>query len=124
MDAGMTRKVILQWAGRNYVVPEQKAFRLAAAVEDVVSLPELQAAAKRGAFRKIALAYAAMLKFAGATVTEDEVIAKMFGDLQAAKEAGQAQVFAAAAITQLAEVLMLGAPPMPSESADDDAGNG
>ena len=73
--------VRLQWAGEDYVIKANRMLGAIARIEDVVTLNELQRFGLRGTapMAKIAMAYGAVLRYAGAKVTDDEVYAGMFG---------------------------------------------
>src|SRR5690606_11438244 len=70
----------LEWEGREYRIPSNKVMKTIAAIEDVITLDEVQRYAERGTapLAKIACAYAVALRMAGARVSDDEVYAGMF----------------------------------------------
>lgn len=74
------QKVTLTWAGKDHVIPPTRLLMAIAAVEEIVSLPELAAMYFRGPikFAKLAMAYATLLRFSGAPVTDDEVFKALF----------------------------------------------
>lgn len=90
--------VTLKWKGSEYTIPSDQMLEAINRIEDHVSLETLHVRAgekpswKRG---KIAQAYAAVLNFAGAKVTPEEVYAGMFekGETNAAGVAVQALIF-------------------------------
>lgn len=115
--------IVLKWRGQEYRIPDSRAFEAGAAVEEVVTLADLQSFAQRPRFFVIAKAMGALLRFAGVKVSDAEVkreidasilkAAKGGADEEAAKEA-----FAVSAISQLMQVLFEGAP------TDDEEGGG
>lgn len=107
--------IVLKWRGEEYRIPDSRAFEAGAAVEEVVTLADLQTFGQRPKFFMIAKAMGALLRFAGVKVSDAEVkreidasiirAAKAGADAEAAKEA-----FAVNAISQLMQVLFEGAP--------------
>lgn len=78
---GLFEPVTIQWKGTNYTVPADQVMRLIAAIEDVVTMVELNEALAKGAMpmAKISLAFHKVLVFAGANASCDEVYAAWFG---------------------------------------------
>jgi hypothetical protein len=72
--------VTLNWEGRDYVVPADRVFGAIGVVEDVVTFPELVQGLQLGRpnMSKLARAYGALLRYAGANVTDEEIFAGMF----------------------------------------------
>lgn len=72
--------VSITWKGAEYVVPPDRVLALIAAVEDVITLPELAAMgeARRPKVAKIAAGYGAWLRFAGCRVTDAEVFSSIY----------------------------------------------
>ena len=70
----------LRWKGQGHVIPEAQVTKACAIVEDVITFQELMGFFARGAtpFAKVSMAYAALLRFAGAQVTDNEVFGRMF----------------------------------------------
>jgi hypothetical protein len=107
--------IVLKWRGQEYRIPDSRAFEAGAAVEEVVTLSDLQSFATRPRFFVIAKAMGALLRFAGVKVSDSEVkreidasilkASKAGADAEAAKEA-----FAVNAISQLMQVLFEGTP--------------
>jgi hypothetical protein len=107
--------IVLKWRGQEYRIPDSRAFEAGAAVEEVVTLADLQSFGTRPKFFMIAKAMGALLRFAGVKVSDSEVkreidmsilrAAQAGADAEAAKEA-----FAVSAISQLMQVLFEGAP--------------
>jgi hypothetical protein len=70
------RVLELEWKGKPFTLNEDEAFRAADAVEDVVTVGELAAMRADGnkmRFAKLAMAYAALLREAGAQAQDREV---------------------------------------------------
>jgi len=76
--------VTLAWAGFEYVIPANRVMGAIARIEDVVTLEELGRYGERGTMplAKLAMAYGAVLRYAGAKVKDEEVFAGMFSDGQ------------------------------------------
>jgi hypothetical protein len=84
--------VTLSWDGKPYVIPANQVMKALAVIEDHCTMFELQKSFKSGGvpLAKISNAFAAVIRFAGGTVTAEEVYAGMFGggpDAQAAQQA-------------------------------------
>jgi hypothetical protein len=77
----MFNPVVLKWGTETYTVPPNKTLMAIATVENVLTLGELHTFSERRAVpvAHIAQAYGALLRFAGARVTDEEVYAGMFG---------------------------------------------
>jgi hypothetical protein len=72
-------EVGLTWGEREYVVAPDKVMGLVETIEDIVTIEELAAQGVKRA--KVAKAFAAALRYAGAPkVDEQEVYASLFGD--------------------------------------------
>ncbi len=72
--------VTLTWNGAEHTVAPDRIMGLIARIEEAVLLSEIHAAAQRGGLplAKIAMAYGAALRYAGARVEDDEVYATFF----------------------------------------------
>lgn len=70
----------LGWEGRKYVVPARQVMEAIAAIEAHITLQELTGYGQRGVapMGRLANAYAAVLRLAGAPVTDAEVYLGMF----------------------------------------------
>jgi hypothetical protein len=112
----MPQSVELIWKGRAYRIAEDEAFAAGEALEDVVTLIELATWGRNMKFRKLARAYAALLNFAGAEVTPQEVHAEFMASVRTAQKGGP-EVFAVRAAATLMAILMDGAPPAPAGGA-------
>lgn len=112
----------MKWRGEDHVIPAHRAFEIGAEVEGIVTLGEIGNWGNRVPFYKVARCYGAMLRFAGAKVTDAEVHAEIMGNLEAAGKARVAgdpapsEVAGMIAMQALVACLMGGAPP-----GDDDA---
>lgn len=107
--------ITLQFKGATFTVPAEKAFALGAAVEEIVTFVELASWGAKPRFFKIAMAYGAMLRFAGAKVSDAEVKAEIDASISRAQVDGIAEdvvrdLFAMQAVEQLQAVLFDGAP--------------
>lgn len=73
--------VSLTWRGDEYTVESDKVMMLIAKIEDILTLSEVYNYAQKGAapVAKIAMAYGAALRYAGAKVMDDEVYQGLFG---------------------------------------------
>lgn len=74
----------LEWADRKYTIKRDRVLGAIARVEDVLTLSELSRFHQRGTapMAKIAMAYGAVLRYAGAKVSDDEV-AQGLGEMNA-----------------------------------------
>ena len=72
--------VNLAWKGREYKIESTKVMGAIAKIEEVITLKELGEYANRGdaPMAKLAMAFASVLRYAGAKVGDDEVYAGMF----------------------------------------------
>ena len=85
-------EVRLTWGGKDYVVPPDRVLRAIAAVEDQLTLGELGRCMVSGTLplARISMAYGALLRCAGAKVTDDEVYSGLFKESRLQQEAMQA----------------------------------
>lgn len=106
----------MKFRGADYVIPANRAFEIGAEVEEIVTLGEIGTWGNRVPFFKVARCYGAMLRFAGAKVTDGEVHGEIMGNLAAAGKARAddgttgAEIAAMAAVSALVTLLMGGAP--------------
>lgn len=72
--------ISLTWKGEEYKIEPNRVMGAIASIEEYVTLKELHESGGKGTLKLAALAqgYAAVLQYAGATVTADEVYASMF----------------------------------------------
>lgn len=73
-------EITLSWNGEEYKIPPDKIMGAIAKIEDVITLKELGDYAVKGdaPLAKMAIAYATVLRYAGAKVNESEVYSAMF----------------------------------------------
>jgi len=114
--------IVLNWRGQEYRIPESRAFAAGAALEDVVTLAELQAFGTKMKFFTIAKAMGCLLRFAGAKVSDEEVKREIDQSIMRAASEGvdaddAKQVFAIQAVQQLVQVLFSGAPDSEGDEA-------
>lgn len=81
---GVFTPVELEWKEQIFTVKPHKVMGMIAAIEDVITLPELQAHCLRGSppMGKLSMAYGVALRYAGARVTNDEVYDFAFSSSQ------------------------------------------
>jgi hypothetical protein len=74
------QEVSLNWEGQEYKIEPNRVMGAIARVEEVITLAELAACAESGKMplSKIAMAFGAVLRYAGVKVGDDEVYAGMF----------------------------------------------
>lgn len=106
--------ITLNFKGETFTIEENRAFEAAEAVEDVMTIPQIVAMQDNPKFTKIAKCFGAMLRFAGAKVSDADVHKEMMREissLEANEDASQAEeILATRALGALLEVLMDGAP--------------
>lgn len=104
----------LSFKGEEYTIAEDRAFEAAEAVEDVMTIQDLSAMMPNPKFTKIARCFGALLRFAGAKVSDADVRSEMMREISAlTSEDDQEQakgLLAAQAIESLLTILMDGAP--------------
>lgn len=78
---GVFADIDLEWNGEKFAVPSDQIMGLIFRIEKVLTYKELhEMAAGRGiSFAQVAMAYAVALRYAGAKVEDDAVLAGMFG---------------------------------------------
>lgn len=97
----------LTWAGKDYTIPEKKAFEVGDEIEDVLTLYELAAMSEKPKFHKLARCFAIMLRCAGCKVSDRDVHSEMMRQVRTG--AGEEMV-AANAVNALMAILLDGAP--------------
>jgi hypothetical protein len=118
----------MKWRGEDYVIPAHRAFEIGAEVEGIVTLGEIGTWGNRVPFFKVAKCYGAMLRFAGAKVTDPEVHTEIMANLETAGrarvagDADPAELAGMAAMNALVACLMGGAPPQSEDAASDAPG--
>lgn len=78
--SGSFDDVTLNWAGIDYTIPANKMMGAIARIEDHITLPELKNFGDRGAvpLSRLASAFASVLRYAGAKVTDEQAYSLMF----------------------------------------------
>jgi hypothetical protein len=107
--------IVLNWKGATYRIPEDRAFEAGAAVEEIVTLAELESYNSNPRFFKIARAMGCLLRFAGCKVSDREIKAEIDACVLRATRGGVTEAeakeyFVARAFAQLHAVLFDGAP--------------
>lgn len=114
--------IVLKWRGQEFRIPESRAFEAGAALEDIVTMGELQSYSAKPKFFTLAKAMGCLLRFAGAKVSDSEVKREIDASILRAAtdgidEADAKEVFAIQAVHQLIAVLFDGAPEGDEEAA-------
>lgn len=83
---GVFDDIHLNWQGRDYVIPANKVMGAIARIEDVITLTEIYEASQQRSvkFSRVSSAYGAVLRYAGADVTDEAIYAGMFAGQSAA----------------------------------------
>lgn len=78
--SGAFDDVTLTWKGRDYTIPARNMMGAIARIEDHVTMPEMQRFGERGTapISRLSSAFAAVLRYAGAAVKDEDVYAAMF----------------------------------------------
>jgi hypothetical protein len=113
----MAAVIKLEWAGKEYVITEGEAFRAAAEVEEFVTIFELHGMFSNPKIAKLSSAYAALLRFCGATVSDRDVWDALTNELRNGKQNERL-----GAVHGLFAILLGDAPKM--EGGDDDSDTG
>lgn len=114
----------MKWRGEDYVIPAHRSFEIGAEVEGIVTLGEIGTWGNRVPFFKVAKCYGAMLRFAGAKVSDAEIHAEIMANLEAAGkarvagDADPAELAGIVAMNALVACLMGGAPVQADAEAD------
>ena len=69
----MSGRILIEWEGKTYTIPEDEAFAAAEAVEEVVTLDELS----KMRLTKVAKGYSALLRHCGVVVSHEVVHKKL-----------------------------------------------
>jgi hypothetical protein len=79
---GAFQDIELVWRGQTYVVKAHRVMGAIYRIEDLITLDEFTEYAQRGAapLAKLCGAYSAVLKYAGASVSSEDVYAELFKD--------------------------------------------
>jgi len=72
---GAFSDIELDWKGQVYVVKSHRVMGAISRIEEIVTLPEIQEYARRGTvpLAKLSMALGAVLRYAGASVTDDDI---------------------------------------------------
>ena len=83
---GVFDDIRLNWQGTDYVIPANKVMGAIARIEDIITLTEIYEASQRRSvkFSRVASAYAAVLRYAGVQVSDEQVYLGLFKDNTAA----------------------------------------
>jgi hypothetical protein len=98
--------IIIKFRGKEYIIPEDRAFPLGERIEDIALLGEVIAWSKRPHYHRMSRCLGEMLRFAGAEITDREV----YGEVMTSLLGGGADGFVTDALFGLVTVLMDGAP--------------
>lgn len=99
------KRIVIEFRGEEYTIPETRAFEVGERVEDVATLPEVLSWAKKPKFFKTARCICVMLQAAGARVTHEDVHEQLIADFTAGNPAAYFN-----ALASLVATLMNGAP--------------
>lgn len=102
------RGVRFPFKGVEYHVPAERAFALGEQIEDIVTLTEIASWGKAPKLFKLARCFAAIIRFAGGKVTNEEVHEEMMDQIKSG--GAGSDLIAAQAISALIAILMNGAP--------------
>jgi hypothetical protein len=115
------RDLELEWKGRTYAIPADRAFALAERIERIVTIQEIGDLVKRPSYTTFSKVYAEMLSFAGVKVTAQEIWSDTMSKVKAGSKSGE--IVMMNAVTVLIEVLFDGAPANdPGEAGNGEAG--
>jgi hypothetical protein len=112
--AAIFEKITFTWKGEEYEIPPNQVMKALAKLEDVITMVQMMQYRARGDFPlvKISMGYAAMLRHAGARVTDEEVYVDMFkGEATEAKEKALAAMLSLQELMVPPSVLKEGASP-------------
>ena len=79
---GIFEPIELEWNGEKFVIQSTRVMGAIARIEEIITIKELHDdSTKRGTVRlvKLSQAYGSVLRYAGSSVTDEEVYAGMFG---------------------------------------------
>ena len=73
--------IALEWGGQTYLIPARMSLEAIARIEEVITMEELAHCVVRGAkpMLRVTRAFASVLRFAGAKVSDEEVYTDLFG---------------------------------------------
>lgn len=118
--AGLFEDKRITWDGKVYVIPARRVLEGIALIEEHLTLPELLSYGARQTvpMAKIAKAYGALLRHAGADLTDDDVYIGIFGAIVGADQHASAVVTTCAGLIQMMVPKSKGAPVLaPGETA-------
>lgn len=72
------KPVTFGWAGKDYTVPAERALGLIAEIEEVMTFVDLALSREKPSLSKLARAYGAALRYAGAAVSDEEIYEGLF----------------------------------------------
>lgn len=99
-------EVKITWAGVEYTIPDTKAFQIGERIEAIATMGEMLSWLRQPQFFRMARCLGEMLRFAGCTVSDREVHAKLVGSMG---QDGEGEHFASA-VFALVDLLMGDAP--------------
>lgn len=99
-------EITISWAGSVYTIPASRAFQIGERVEEIATLGEILSWLQQPRFFRMARCLAEMLRFAGCTVSDAEVHAKLVGSIGKDKD----DESFAGAVFALVDLLMGDAP--------------
>lgn len=97
--------IVLTFKGKEFRLPENRAFEAGEAIEEIAPLAEVTTWGKRPKFFKLARCFAELLRMCGEKVTDKEVHAEMMAGFKDGNPGGYLS-----AMMVLIEILMDGAP--------------
>ncbi len=65
--------ISMTWRGEAFTIPAHKAFQIGEQVEEIATLAQMATWQSNPQFYKIARCYGAMLRFAGATASDEDI---------------------------------------------------
>jgi hypothetical protein len=79
---GVFSDIEMVWAGKTYTIKSYRVMGLIAQIEDVITFPEIAAFMQRrtAPMARLCQGYAAALKYAGARVVADDILAAVYDD--------------------------------------------
>ena len=99
----------IKFKDQDYLIPDSRAFEVGMAVEEIITLGRLGKLLEDPKFHVIAKCFGVMLRFAGAKVSDRDVLAEMMAKVKG-NEAGAGRLAAVEALMMIGAVLMDGAP--------------
>lgn len=109
--------LVVKFRGEEFRVPGHKVFPLAEQIEDIATLSEIAGWGKNPKLVKMARCFGCILRYAGASVSDQEVHSEMMAQIKKGGDQG-AELVAAQAMAALVAILMDGAPEGDGEAAE------